>query len=608
MKILFENWRQFVAEETNIEDTALAEWQEILYQVAAEQGLIKNGGQLSEADIDDISDEPSVDDGTQDTKKKDKYKITQQINLPNRGTPESPYCIHTPEISEWALSTPERLAETILFVFASMQTPWNKLIPYFRSVMYIIEYSSETGQMDLPSEYVFKPARTLDASDAYYEAYLVMMDKLKKGILIYDGKEYSEDKKHKDYYSFSKTKYEDDEKYRPAIDKKINYLRTPENEERHAKAKKAYKELEDINNAKRKKILSRAFKNREQIEELTPEQEEYISAGIGNIAGIMGTPGIQLYMPIWENRQQLFNKIQPLAKDVINNPDNTESLIQLFIVVLENVKGLALAKAGFFVQLITGKLGCIDSIWTKVLNATDPELAALVKKHTGGSIDRTPGKRPDTLYKRLRKKAEGYILLLKAFEERGVDSEDMWNAWVQQVAMQIKNPGKYSQGEVLYQLVRDGKTLLSGPVKYSYSNLSPYKIEHEAYVDALNGLPIDHKLEKELGFISDFYVSYHHLPGRINIPSQVQKRGVASSFKENKKTKITKARLKEIIKEELTNQDKTDVKKMVQDELEKLLKKKDTKDQMGEIVKKIMKKLYKDLSLEHPYIIDRIKL
>jgi len=62
------------------------------------------------------------------------------------------------------------------------------------------------------------------------------------------------------------------------------------------------------------------------------------------------------------------------------------------------------------------------------------------------------------------------------------------------------------------------------------------------------------------------------------------------------------------INEELTRQDKTDVKKMVQDELGKLLKKKDTKDQMGEIVKKIMKKLYKDLSLEHPYIIDRIKV
>ena len=72
--------------------------------------------------------------------------------------------------------------------------------------------------------------------------------------------------------------------------------------------------------------------------------------------------------------------------------------------------------------------------------------------------------------------------------------------------------------------------------------------------------------------------------------------------------KITKTRLKQIIKEELTRQDKTDVKKMVKDELEKLLKKKEMKDQISELTKKILKKLYKDLSLEHPYIIDRIKV
>ena len=63
-----------------------------------------------------------------------------------------------------------------------------------------------------------------------------------------------------------------------------------------------------------------------------------------------------------------------------------------------------------------------------------------------------------------------------------------------------------------------------------------------------------------------------------------------------------------VLKEELTRQDKTDVKKMVKDELEKLLKKKEMKDQISELTKKILKKLYKDLSLEHPYIIDRIKI
>ena len=114
------------------------------------------------------------------------------------------------------------------------------------------------------------------------------------------------------------------------------------------------------------------------------------------------------------------------------------------------------------------------------------------------------------------------------------------------------------------------------------------------------GLPKDTKL-------TQMDIARHHLEminGIISGPSKSSKK---RRF-ENKKSKITKARLKQIIKEELTKQDKTDVKKMVEKELEKLLKKKDTKDQVGEIVKKIMKKLYKDLSLEHPYIIDRIKV
>ena len=80
------------------------------------------------------------------------------------------------------------------------------------------------------------------------------------------------------------------------------------------------------------------------------------------------------------------------------------------------------------------------------------------------------------------------------------------------------------------------------------------------------------------------------------------------SLEENGKHADSKRARPKRMNEVLTRQDKTDVKKMVQDELGKLLKKKDTKDQMGEIVKKIMKKLYKDLSLEHPYIIDRIKI
>ena len=80
--------------------------------------------------------------------------------------------------------------------------------------------------------------------------------------------------------------------------------------------------------------------------------------------------------------------------------------------------------------------------------------------------------------------------------------------------------------------------------------------------------------------------------------------------------KITKSRLREIIVEELTKTDKAEIKrmiskelkKMVEDEVAKALKSKEIKDDMGDISKKILKKLYKDMSVHHPYIIDRIKV
>ena len=80
--------------------------------------------------------------------------------------------------------------------------------------------------------------------------------------------------------------------------------------------------------------------------------------------------------------------------------------------------------------------------------------------------------------------------------------------------------------------------------------------------------------------------------------------------------KITKARLRAIIMEELSKTDKAEIKRMiskelktmVEDEVAKALKSKGIKDDIGDISKKILKKLYKDMSVHHPYIIDRIKV
>ena len=50
------------------------------------------------------------------------------------------------------------------------------------------------------------------------------------------------------------------------------------------------------------------------------------------------------------------------------------------------------------------------------------------------------------------------------------------------------------------------------------------------------------------------------------------------------------------------------LKKALEDEISKALNSKATKEEIGEITKKVIKRLYKDLSFHHPYIIDRIKV
>ena len=90
---------------------------------------------------------------------------------------------------------------------------------------------------------------------------------------------------------------------------------------------------------------------------------------------------------------------------------------------------------------------------------------------------------------------------------------------------------------------------------------------------------------------------------------------------------LTQDKLRQLIREELTKSDKAQIKKMISTEVEraqkdfkkvlkkeveaeisKALKDKATKEEIGDITKKVLKKLYKDLSLHHPYIIDRIKI
>ena len=80
--------------------------------------------------------------------------------------------------------------------------------------------------------------------------------------------------------------------------------------------------------------------------------------------------------------------------------------------------------------------------------------------------------------------------------------------------------------------------------------------------------------------------------------------------------RISKSKLRALIVEELTKTDKDEIKRMiskelkavVEDEIAKALKSKGIRDDIGDISKTILKRLYKDMSVQHPYIIDRIKV
>ena len=88
---------------------------------------------------------------------------------------------------------------------------------------------------------------------------------------------------------------------------------------------------------------------------------------------------------------------------------------------------------------------------------------------------------------------------------------------------------------------------------------------------------------------------------------QISKQSVVTLINE-KLSASDKSDIRKMIGTELDKRIKRELKKILSDELATALKSKGTKADIGEIAKKVIKKLYKDLSFHHPYIIDRIKV
>ncbi len=73
-------------------------------------------------------------------------------------------------------------------------------------------------------------------------------------------------------------------------------------------------------------------------------------------------------------------------------------------------------------------------------------------------------------------------------------------------------------------------------------------------------------------------------------------------------TKTDKEEVGRIVRRELDKSLKSELNKILEDELGKALRSKASKEEIGDITKLVLKKLYKDLAYHHPYVIDRIKV
>jgi hypothetical protein len=65
---------------------------------------------------------------------------------------------------------------------------------------------------------------------------------------------------------------------------------------------------------------------------------------------------LNYFYDVFDNRHKIYNDITRFSDDPR----------EMFIYILKNINGLALVKTGFLVQLITGRIGCMDSINSKM--------------------------------------------------------------------------------------------------------------------------------------------------------------------------------------------------------------------------------------------------
>lgn len=141
---------------------------------------------------------------------------------------------------------------------------------------------------------------------------------------------------------------------------------------------------------------------------------------------------------VWGNRDEIFQKIKGYVGGIQKNGDPFDSdVVAMHKYLTQNITGLAPVKAAFVVQLIVGKLGCIDM--------HNVNLYSQYAKYMGGGKNK---KKYEKLYGMLNPKEfsgknekdiQNYINVLKALEKEGANTVKLWDIWTNFVSYNYTN-------------------------------------------------------------------------------------------------------------------------------------------------------------------------
>ena len=205
-------------------------------------------------------------------------------------------------------------------------------------------------------------------------------------------------------------------------------------------------------------------------------------------------PGNAYIKGIWEKKKLIYDKViaiyHPVNNKAKDEADLLKKSIDIWFVLINNISGLGPTKAAFCVQLMMGKLGCIDSINSVVYQAIAPEALFTKKPNEEGGVKllmKSAKKDPKTkeLNPAGHKIASAYIEFLNSLEKAsGLDiSKNLWDVWCDIVAQKLQFAGSYAERKPIGVILPDKSVQDIMPYQ---KNKKEYKLINK-YLEMLGG-------------------------------------------------------------------------------------------------------------------------